>query len=70
MLITPGSEVGWVWLGVWLTTAGQDSTLITTASGKKHGNEASDWKWWHSQVPVKLRELFHDGCDTLRLHRW
>ncbi|PHH71090.1 hypothetical protein CDD82_6757 [Ophiocordyceps australis] len=36
-----------------------DSTLITTASGKKHASNAGDWKWWHSSVPAKLREL-HD----------
>ncbi|KAF7558421.1 hypothetical protein G7046_g5745 [Stylonectria norvegica] len=37
-----------------------DSTLITTSSGKKHGNTASDWKWWHNQVPGRLRELYQD----------
>ncbi|OLN85139.1 Bifunctional polynucleotide phosphatase/kinase [Colletotrichum chlorophyti] len=35
-----------------------DSTLITTASGKKHGNDATDWKWWHSTVPGKLKEMY------------
>ncbi|CAM1500454.1 Fc.00g096160.m01.CDS01 [Cosmosporella sp. VM-42] len=37
-----------------------DSTLITTSSGKKHGNSATDWKWWHNQVPNRLRELYND----------
>ncbi|PHH60716.1 hypothetical protein CDD81_1334 [Ophiocordyceps australis] len=36
-----------------------DSTLITTASGKKHASNAGDWKWWDSSVPGKLRELHH-----------
>ncbi|KAL2753534.1 hypothetical protein ACRALDRAFT_2060715 [Sodiomyces alcalophilus JCM 7366] len=35
-----------------------DSTLITTSSGKKHATEATDWKWWHSSVPGRLRELY------------
>ena len=34
-----------------------DSTLIKTSSGKKHAGHASDWKWWDSQVPSRLREL-------------
>ncbi|KAK1979184.1 polynucleotide kinase 3 phosphatase [Colletotrichum cereale] len=37
-----------------------DSTLITTASGKKHGDAATDWKWWHATVPGKLREMYND----------
>lgn len=36
-----------------------DSTLITTASGKKFPKDAADWKWWHHQVPDRLRKL-HD----------
>ncbi|UPX17183.1 DNA kinase/phosphatase Pnk1, variant 2 [Ascochyta rabiei] len=39
----------------------QDSTLVTTASGKKFGRDASDWKWWHSSVPGALRKLHEDG---------
>ncbi|KXH67930.1 polynucleotide kinase 3 phosphatase [Colletotrichum salicis] len=35
-----------------------DSTLITTASGKKHADAADDWKWWHASVPGKLRDLY------------
>ncbi|KAL7793815.1 PNK3P domain-containing protein [Trichoderma ceciliae] len=35
-----------------------DSTLITTSSGKKHASNAADWKWWDSQVPGRLRELY------------
>ncbi|KAI2622623.1 DNA kinase/phosphatase Pnk1 [Xylaria nigripes] len=38
-----------------------DSTLITTASGKKFGNDANDWKWWDVSVPTRLRELYADG---------
>ncbi|KAF6824426.1 bifunctional polynucleotide phosphatase/kinase [Colletotrichum plurivorum] len=37
-----------------------DSTLITTASGKKHANDGTDWKWWHSSVPGRLREMYND----------
>ncbi|KAL3962455.1 hypothetical protein ACCO45_003978 [Purpureocillium lilacinum] len=37
-----------------------DSTLITTSSGKKHASEATDWKWWDSAVPGRLRELYND----------
>ncbi|KAF2441653.1 PNK3P-domain-containing protein [Karstenula rhodostoma CBS 690.94] len=38
-----------------------DSTLITPASGKKFGRDATDWKWWHRSVPHKLRQLHEDG---------
>ncbi|KAF2018169.1 PNK3P-domain-containing protein [Aaosphaeria arxii CBS 175.79] len=38
-----------------------DSTLITPASGKRFGRDATDWKWWHSSVPGKLRSLHDDG---------
>ncbi|KAI0137113.1 polynucleotide kinase 3 phosphatase [Xylariales sp. AK1849] len=37
-----------------------DSTLITTASGKKHGDDPGDWKWWDHSVPSKLRELYEE----------
>ncbi|KAL0934347.1 DNA kinase phosphatase pnk1 [Colletotrichum truncatum] len=37
-----------------------DSTLITTASGKKHADGGNDWKWWHASVPGRLRELYND----------
>ncbi|KAI1389212.1 PNK3P-domain-containing protein [Hypoxylon trugodes] len=35
-----------------------DSTLITTASGKRFGDDPGDWKWWDSSVPSRLRELY------------
>ncbi|KAM0548173.1 hypothetical protein ACHAPJ_009971 [Fusarium lateritium] len=38
-----------------------DSTLIATASGKKHASNGTDWKWWHNSVPTRLRELYQDG---------
>jgi len=39
-----------------------DSTLITSKSGKKHADNATDWKWWDSSVPLRLRDLYHvDG---------
>ncbi|GJC81419.1 bifunctional polynucleotide phosphatase/kinase [Colletotrichum liriopes] len=37
-----------------------DSTLIATASGKKHADAAADWKWWHASVPGKLKEMYKD----------
>ncbi|KAK2006330.1 polynucleotide kinase 3 phosphatase [Colletotrichum eremochloae] len=37
-----------------------DSTLITTASGKKHADAAADWKWWHATVPGKLKEMYNN----------
>lgn len=40
-------------------TPPQDSTLITTASGKRHASDAADWKWWHHSVPGRLRELYN-----------
>lgn len=38
-----------------------DSTLIKTASGKIFSRSADDWKWWHSSVPGRLKELHNDG---------
>lgn len=40
---------------------GQDSTLITTASGNRFARNARDWKWWHGSVPDRLRELTDKG---------
>ncbi|KAK7425094.1 DNA kinase/phosphatase Pnk1 [Neonectria punicea] len=44
-----------------------DSTLIATASGKKHSSGASDWKWWDNGVPGRLRELYQDGYRVVIL---
>lgn len=44
-----------------------DSTLISTASGKKHAGDEGDWKWWHSEVPEKLRSLYKDGYRVVIL---
>ncbi|KPM37798.1 hypothetical protein AK830_g8760 [Neonectria ditissima] len=44
-----------------------DSTLITTASGKKHSGGASDWKWWDNGVPGRLRELYQGGYRVVIL---
>ncbi|KAF5663742.1 bifunctional polynucleotide phosphatase kinase [Fusarium heterosporum] len=44
-----------------------DSTLISTSSGKKHASSGTDWKWWHSSVPDKLRELYQDGYRVVIL---
>lgn len=38
----------------------QDSTLIQTSSGKKHGSDAGDWKWWHPSVPGVLKKLYSE----------
>lgn len=38
-----------------------DSTLITTSSGKVHATSGTDWKWWDSVVPGRLRELHDEG---------
>lgn len=43
----------------------QDSTLITTASGKKFGRDATDWKWWHHSVPKQLQKLHGEGYDMI-----
>ncbi|GAB1318316.1 DNA kinase/phosphatase Pnk1 [Madurella fahalii] len=37
-----------------------DSTLITTASGKRHGDGPADWKWWHHSVPERLRQMYYE----------
>ncbi|KAI8934015.1 hypothetical protein NX059_008783 [Plenodomus lindquistii] len=38
-----------------------DSTLIASASGKTFGRDANDWKWWHSSVPGRLKDLHQNG---------
>lgn len=37
-----------------------DSTLITSASGKRHSDSATDWKWWDRSVPGRLKQLYYD----------
>lgn len=44
-----------------------DSTLITSASGKKFSNDASDWKWWDASIPTKLRSMEKDGYQIVIL---
>ncbi|KAK5662120.1 hypothetical protein OQA88_8025 [Cercophora sp. LCS_1] len=44
-----------------------DSTLITPASGKRHSDDAADWKWWHHSVPTRLRELHDEGYQVIIL---
>jgi bifunctional polynucleotide phosphatase/kinase len=34
--------------------------LVTTASGKKFGDNPDDWKWWDSSVPIKLKQLYNE----------
>lgn len=38
-----------------------DDTLITTKSGLKFSRGEDDWKWWHSTVPTRLKELHAQG---------
>lgn len=38
-----------------------DSTLVVSASGRKFGGDASDWKWWHGSVPGRLKSLHDEG---------
>ncbi|KAI4807134.1 PNK3P-domain-containing protein [Aureobasidium sp. EXF-8845] len=38
-----------------------DSTLVDAKSGKTFARDADDWKWWHPQVPSKLKQLAEDG---------
>jgi bifunctional polynucleotide phosphatase/kinase len=38
----------------------KDSTLISTSSGKKHADSGSDWKWWDTTVPQRLRTLYQE----------
>jgi bifunctional polynucleotide phosphatase/kinase len=45
-----------------LTVFLQDSTLITSASGRRFGLGAQDWKWWHGSVPGVLKSLHDEGC--------
>ncbi|KAL4900573.1 hypothetical protein BDW74DRAFT_170757 [Aspergillus multicolor] len=48
-------------VGKFASNAGQDSTLIATASGNIHSRGPKDWKWWHQSVPSKLQKLNADG---------
>ena len=38
-----------------------DDTLITTKSGLKFARGEDDWKWWHSIVPSRLKQLDAEG---------
>lgn len=38
-----------------------DDTLIKTKSGNVFARGSDDWKWWHSSVPSKLRQLAAEG---------
>ncbi|KAK0611859.1 polynucleotide kinase 3 phosphatase-domain-containing protein [Immersiella caudata] len=37
-----------------------DSTLIAPVSGKRHAQDATDWKWWHHSVPGRLRQMYRE----------
>lgn len=38
-----------------------DGTLITTKSGNTYARNESDWKWWHTSVPQKMKSLHNEG---------
>ncbi|KAK3074794.1 DNA kinase/phosphatase Pnk1 [Teratosphaeriaceae sp. CCFEE 6253] len=38
-----------------------DDTLVTTKSGNKFSRGPDDWRWWHSTVPARLKQLHDDG---------
>jgi bifunctional polynucleotide phosphatase/kinase len=42
-----------------------DGTLINNKSGKKNPVNSSDWMWWDSVVPKKLRELKQQGFRVI-----
>ncbi|EME84997.1 uncharacterized protein MYCFIDRAFT_41913 [Pseudocercospora fijiensis CIRAD86] len=42
-----------------------DDTLITTKSGNTFSKGPDDWKWWHSSVPLKLKQLHGDGYAVI-----
>ncbi|OKL58889.1 hypothetical protein UA08_05654 [Talaromyces atroroseus] len=44
-----------------------DSTLIATASGNRFARDASDWKWWNTKVPEKLKQLNAEGYQVIVL---
>ncbi|KAF3925962.1 hypothetical protein ABW20_dc0106738 [Dactylellina cionopaga] len=42
-----------------------DSNLIETKSGKVFAKDFTDWKWWNTCVPAKLREAHADGFQIV-----
>lgn len=36
-------------------------TLLVSKSGTLHGVDEYDWTWWRENVPVRLKELYHEG---------
>ncbi|KAF8474989.1 polynucleotide kinase 3 phosphatase-domain-containing protein [Kalaharituber pfeilii] len=42
-----------------------DSTLIKTISGRIFAKSESDWTWWDSAVPKKLKELYSQGYNVI-----
>ncbi|KAG9656623.1 PNK3P-domain-containing protein, partial [Aureobasidium melanogenum] len=38
-----------------------DSTLVDAKSGNRFARDGDDWKWWHRQVPSKLKQLAEEG---------
>ncbi|CEJ93573.1 hypothetical protein VHEMI09151 [[Torrubiella] hemipterigena] len=42
-----------------------NQTLIVSKSGTLHGKDDADWKWWHPNVPTKLRVLTEKGYTII-----
>lgn len=38
-----------------------DGTIIKTKSGKVHAQDASDWTWWHPNIPEKIQSIGQQG---------
>jgi bifunctional polynucleotide phosphatase/kinase len=38
-----------------------DGTLIATKTGYVFPNGAEDWKWWHADIPKRLKDLYERG---------
>ncbi|KAH8804489.1 polynucleotide kinase 3 phosphatase-domain-containing protein [Xylogone sp. PMI_703] len=42
-----------------------NKTLILSKSGVLHGVDEYDWKWWHENVPIRLRALHNEGYTVI-----
>lgn len=44
-----------------------DDTLIAPSIGSKWSRSASGWRWWHSTIPTRLKELHAKGSRIVIL---
>lgn len=44
-----------------------DDTLIAPSIGSKWSRSASGWRWWHSTIPARLKELHAKGSRIVLL---